>query len=328
MLGLAGSNKIGTVAHWLLLVAVLSLYLLGSPGAIQTRGQTGASQTHVVSVASEPPGAVIWKKVGRDYLCTDAVTPAKIELEFHDSNDVKQLLLRRFGYSSHKLLVGAADQKAHGSLTAWSTPFFAPSADAPSDVRRLDGIVKEKFEQILVAENGVFRCAPFEFRQIAVYRDDASGRLGLYVAIDLSPSASRNFRLGRHADQERQRGIARAALDSSVAEVLARFRAVLASVPEIQDVLVACFYSTTEPVLGTERHSLMGIEQQWVVRFSGGVVLEPTPVWRRIENTVVTDQETIVAIIFRMPVAKIPLTGDKKAITEAVLAIAEIKVAK
>jgi hypothetical protein len=195
-------------------------------------------------------------------------------------------------------------------------------------VRRLDASVKEEFERTLVARDDAFQCAPFEFRQIAVSKDDAAGRLGLYIAIDLSPSASRNLQVGRHVDQERRRRIAEAALEGSVVEILARFRAVLASVPEIQDVLIAFYYFTTEPVLGTERHSLMQIDQQWVQRYGRGVVLEPTPAWRRLENTVVTDQETVGAITFRIPASNIPLTGDRKAIVEAVLATGEINVAK
>jgi hypothetical protein len=45
-----------------------------------------------------------------------------------------------------------------------------------------------------------------------------------------------------------------------------------------------------------------------------------TTYWRENEVTVVKDQEADGAITFVMPVAQIPDTMDKKAITEAVLA--------
>jgi hypothetical protein len=76
----------------------LGLCLLGFAGSIPAGGQNTAAQSHVVAVRSDPPGAMIWKKEGRDYTCTKTLTPGTVELAFHGDNDLQRFQVRRFGY--------------------------------------------------------------------------------------------------------------------------------------------------------------------------------------------------------------------------------------
>jgi hypothetical protein len=322
-------------------VLALGVCLLGFAGTPQAVGQNAQTLSHTVTVASDPPGATIWNKEGRDYTCTNTLTPATLELTFHGENDVKQILLRRFGYSSQKLLVDAAREKVDVKLAGWGAPFFTPSDDAPPEVRSLDARVQGEFEKALMAGNDAFPCAPFEFRSIGVVNSDERQQLELGILIDLGPSAAaRALRLASHSrgnPEERLRQMGQAALEGGAAEIIARFRAVAAKFPEIKGIFLACSYSTTEAALSTEIHPYTSVEYraEWVNgrddSYEGGgayryhVEMRPNVVEHRLEETVVKDQAAVRTMTFSIPLAKIPDTGDKKAVTEAVLSDGAIK---
>jgi hypothetical protein len=75
----------------------LGICLLGFAGLIHAAGQETVTQSHKVTVTSDPPGAMIWKKDGRDYACTNIPTPGSIDLAFHGDSDLQRLRVRMFG---------------------------------------------------------------------------------------------------------------------------------------------------------------------------------------------------------------------------------------
>jgi len=301
---------------------------------IPAHGQNPQTLTRSVAVTSEPTGAVIWKKDGRNYTCANATTPAVIDLTFHGENDVKQILLRRFGYSSQKLVVDAAHDKATTKLVAWGAPFFTPAPDAIPEVRKLDASLKKEFELAFAGGNDPFLCSPFEFRSIGVVQSDARHQLELGVLLDLRLSAvSKDLNVARKAPgnpSDRLEKMARVELEGGVAEIVARFRAVVAGFPEIKGVFVACNYSTSEAVL----HTSTSTES-----FVANVPDTPlTPSFQRnvtgmhletgtmvVKTSELQDEAAQRTITFSIPLASIPIGGDKTLITAIVLAKGTVK---
>jgi hypothetical protein len=330
-------------------LAVLVCSLVALAGVYEAAAQDTQTLSHRVTVASDPPGATIWTKEGRLYTCTNALTPATLQLTFHGENDAQQLLLRRFGYANQELLLDAAHDKAAARLAAWGAPFFTPSEDAPPEVRSLDASLKKEFEKGLIAGNDAFPCAPFEFQSIGVVKSDERHELELGVLITLGPSAAaKNLNAARRSQgssEERLGKMAEAALEGGVAEVIARFRDVAAKFPEIKGIFLACSYSTTEAVLGTEYRYQRGTTAttttshlpgpgdttyavdgtNYVVCTTCTTTTTTTTPSRWIPYTVVKDQAAVRTLTFAIPLAKLPATGDKKAVTKAVLSGGAIK---
>jgi hypothetical protein len=341
------NEKYAVAAHWLsLAVAAFCICLLGFVGISRAGGQNTQTLSRSVTVSSDPPGATIWTKEGRGYTCINALTPATLQLTFHGENDAQQLLLRRFGYSSQKLLIDAVHDKAAAKLAAWGAPFFTPSEDAPPEVRSLDASLKKEFEEAVIAGNDAFPCTPFEFGSIGAVQSDERHELELGVLINLGPSAvAKNLNVARHSQgspEERLGKMAEAALGGGVAEVIARFRGVAAKFPEIKGIFLACSYSTTETVLDTQYRFRSETETTTTSHLPGPgdntIAIGPTTVvcttctttstttWSGwVPFTVVKDEAAVRTLTLAIPLAKIPATEDKKAVTEAVLSAGAIK---
>jgi hypothetical protein len=279
-----------------------------------------------MAVTSAPSGATIWTKEGKDYTCTNSVTPAVLQLTFHDQNDSKQFLVRKFGYSSQKLVVAATQDKVEAKLAAWDSGFFSPSRDDSERVRDLAARIKKPFLDMLVGDTDAFRCAPFEFRTIGVFDGD-DGQLELGAAMTLGSSAvARQLRVARHTPDkvEQSRQMAKTVLDAGLAEMITRFGAVAAKFPEIKHVFVACTYATTEAALATELDPYF---RTWDVEDNRPDGSKMT--WHYTEKgtdkrTVVKDESVVRTLAIAVPVAKIPHTNDRKTITEAILSDAVI----
>jgi len=309
-------------------VSVLGFCLLGLVGLILAEGQNTATQSHAVAVKSDPPGAMIWKKDGRDYTCTNTLTPGSVELTFHGDNDVQRLRLRRFSYSGANLDVKAGDKEVGAALRELHYKSFLLADDAPLDLRQLNEALKKEFEKTRLGDREAFRCAPFELDYIFLTKDKETGTVELNVALRLDHSFGGSaFRLASHSanSQESHQKMAQLALENGMAEVFGRFHRLASNFPEVKTIFVRGSYSTTEAVLDTETRSVTTpkiAQSNQVLGFDGnyhqGLVVQQ--VHRTIQNTVVKDQDVDKTITFVMPLAQIPNTLDKKAITDAVLA--------
>ena len=286
--------------------------------------------SRAVTVTSDPPGATIWTKEGRVYACTSTSTPATVQLTFHGENDVKEIVLRRFGYASQKLSLDAAHDRATASLVAWGAPFFTPSGDVPPEVRSLDSKLKKEFEETLIAGGDAFPCTPFEFRSIGVVKSDERHQLELGVLVVLGPSSvAKNLRVAGHNynnSEDRLRQIGRVALEGGLAQIIARFRDIAAKPPEIKGVFLACSYSTTESALETQftpyTHTVL-VREPTVGTVESHLEQRAVQDWQ--EATVVKDQAAVRTLTVAVPLAKIPATADAKAVTAAVLSEGSIK---
>jgi hypothetical protein len=347
------NRKYAVAAHWLsLAVAASCICLQGFVGISRVGGQTMQMLSRSITISSDPAGATIWTKEGRLYTCTNALTPATFELKFHGENDAKQILLRRFGYANQQLLLDAAHDKAAAKLVAWGAPFFTPPDDASPEVRSLDASLKKEFEKAPIPGNDAFPCAPFEFQSIGVVKSDERHELELGVLITLGPSAAaKNLNAARrsHGNPEERLGkMGQAALEGGVAEIIASFRDVAAKFPEIKGIFLACSYPTTEAVLDAEYRYQPGttttttmshlpgpgdstysvghtMDTDIVVCTSCTTTTTSTTPSRWVPYTVVKDQAAVRTLTFAIPLAKIPATADKKAVTEAVLADGAIR---
>lgn len=307
---------------------VLSLCLLGFAGPIQARGQNTAAQSHVVTVKSDPPGAMIWKKEGRDYTCTKGLTPGTVELAFHGDNDLQRLRVRRFGYRGVDLDVKPTDKEVAAALDkTYSSAFLTADSDAP-DQKQLATALKKEIEQALFTDVEAFRCAPFDLDDISVIKGKEAKTFILDVDLRLDRSfGGMAFRQASHAfdAQERKEKMGQIALDSGIAEVLVRFHRIADKFPEVQYILIDGSYSTNEARLNTEKTRSMEMVNKYVAGepWSSSDVV---PVWRDNEYQVVKNQDVMGAIAFIMPTAQIPDTLDKKVTSAAVLAAGRIVV--
>lgn len=310
----------------------LVVCLLGLAGPIQIAGQNAVPQSHVVAVKSDPPGAMIWKKEGRDYTCTNILTPGAVELAFRDDSDVQRLRLRRFGYSAKNLDVKPTDQEVRAVLLGKPvSESFLLTSDAPPDIEQLNEPLKKEFENTILADPEAFRCAPFDLYFIHLGKDKEEGDAELSVVLWLDRSfGGQAFRLASHAatTQERHEKMGQVALENGMGEVIGRFHRLAANFPDLKVISVSGIYSTTDAVLDHER------TQALVTRMITGQVLGPGGGYHpglvsvtaqvTIENDVVKDQAAQRGITFNMPAARIPDTLDKKAISDAVLATGKI----
>jgi len=313
----------------------LVVCLLGFSGLTKAAGQGTTTQLHAVAVRTEPPGATIWKKDGRDYTCTNSLTPGTVDLSFHGEMDVQRLKLRRFGYAPKVLDVKSTDKELEATLDPknYETSFLLAS-DAPPDLEKLNNALRTEFGKTLLFDQDAFRCAPFELYFIHLAKDKETGAPNLNVALRLDRSfGGPAFRLASHNSnpQERHQQMGQVALENGMGEVLARFHRVAAKFPELKVITVLGFYSTTEAVLETERVSSMRNEQYVEHGATLGIdgnmhsnTLQMHSVQTWNENTVVKDRTVEKAITFIVPAAKIPDSLDQKAISDAVLAEGQV----
>lgn len=311
----------------------LGVCLLAFGGLIQAAGQNTATLSHLVAVKSDPPGAMIWKKDGKDYTCTNTLTPGSVELTFHGDRDVQRVRVRRFGYSGVNLDVKPSDKEVGAALREPRYKSFLLAEDAAPDLRQLNEALRKEFEKTLLSDRDAFRCAPFELDYTFLTKDKKTEAVELNVALRLDRSFGGSaFRLASHSpnSQERHQKMGQLALENGMAEVFGRFHNLASKFPEVKTIFVRGTYSTTEAVLDTETtttpYSITTSNSRVVADYTGGfhqnleTTSTTTTYWRENEVTVVKDQEADGAITFVMPVAQIPDTMDKKAITEAVLA--------
>jgi hypothetical protein len=310
----ANSARLGSLA--------LGLSLLGFVGPIQAVAQNTAAQTHVVTVRSDPPGAMIWKKEGRDYTCTKALTPSTVELAFHGDNDLQRLRLRRFGYRGVDLDVKPTDKEVAAALDkTYSSAFLSADSDAP-DQKQLAAALKKEIEQALLTDGEAFRCAPYDLDDISVIKGKEAKVFILDVNLRLDRSfGGVAFRQASHAfdAQGRQEKMGQIALDSGIAEVLVRFHRIADKFPEVQYILVDGSYTTNEARLNTEKIRTMQMVNKYVAGQPWSYS-DVVPVWHDNEYHVVKNQDVKGAITFIMPNAQIPDTLDKKITSAAVLA--------
>jgi hypothetical protein len=313
-------------------VITLGVCLLGFAGLIQAGGQTATTQSHVVAVNSDPPGAMVWKKDGRDYTCTNTLTPGTVELTFHGDSDVQRLRVRRFGYSAKNLDVKPTDKEVGAVLLGQpDSGSFLIADDAAPDLKQLNATLKKEFEETLLTDQDAFRCAPFDLDYIHLDKDKEMEAVDLNVAIKLDRSfGGPAFRFASRAGNtpERRQRMGQAALEAGIAEILARFHRVAAKFPDLKVITVLCSYSTTEAVLDTETTSTYYSHTTetpiYYVWERTGTKYTTVSGWREDENTVVKDLAAEKTITFVVPAAQIPDTLDKKAITDAVLAVGKI----
>lgn len=315
-------------------VLTLGVCLLGFAGLVQAGGQNTATLSHGVAVRSDPSGAVIWQKEGRDYTCTNTVTPGTVELTFHGDADVRILRLRRFGYPGRNIDVKPTDQNVGAALGPPDSGSFLIANDAGPDLKQLNAAVKKEFEETFLTDQDVFRCALFDLDYVHLDKDKGMEAVDLNVALKLDRSfGGPAFRLASRAGNtpERRRRMGQAALEGGIAEILARFHRLAARFPDLKVITVLCSYATTEAVLETERTSNIH-EQAYIdpgLNLGGDGnyhynTWQFRTVTRTDENTVVKDLAAEKTITFVMPTAQIPDTLDKKAISAAVLAVGKI----
>lgn len=308
--------------------AAFAAFLLSPAPAGEITGQTAQAQIKKVMLTSDPPGASIWTKQGRDYKCSDSVTPTPFELTFYGSHDVKQILLTRFGYSNVRLKVAAADEKIGAKLEPVTVAPTLGNAAAP-EVQSMRAGFAEEFVRALTVRGEALRCLPLEILVVGVSQDESTHQMEMLVTTSLSGSGSwRNLQLAsrRTTDPESGRNIARAALEGGVADVLAAFGSVLTQFPEVPKLTVSCMYMAAVPVLGTEQ--TRGMHYVYEYRYDPGTrTMQPyaKPVFDTIERDVFNDEVKPQTVFLRIPVAKIPVGGDRKSVTEAFLVNGEIK---
>lgn len=235
-------------------VLTIGVCLFGVAGVIQAGGQNTATQSHMVAVRSDPSGATIWKRDGRDYTCTSTLSPGTVELAFHGDSDIQRLRVRRFGYAIKSLDVKATDKEVAAALGQPNSKSFLLADDAPSDLKELNATLKKELEKTILADQDAFRCAPFDLNYIHLDKDKGTGAVKLTVFISLDRSfGGTAFRLASHVPdaRERSRKVGQVALESGIAEILARFHRITARFPDLKVITVIGYYSTTEAALDT-----------------------------------------------------------------------------
>ena len=327
-------------AFWLFLMLASCVHLLESTNYAQVADQSPVTLMRSVAVTSDPPGATIWIKEGRSLNCTNTLTPGNVELKFHGPNDVRKILLRRFGYPRKDLDIKITDENVGAALGEPASDFFATGDDAPLELRRFNAGVKQEFVRVISADPEASRCESFELRSAAVAKERETPDLILQVNINLDRSfGGLPLRVASHARarDERRQKMAEAALDGGVADLLMRIGQIAAKFPEIKMIELLCGYSGTEASLGSESVLSTHIETRSVVK--GEYVYDTVhqqyeykvhstdaqvPVLEREERTTVQDDEVERVITFAVPVAALPTTPDKMATRNAVLKAGKI----
>ncbi len=313
-------------------VLTLGVCLLGLASLSRAGGQNTTAQSRVVAVKSDPSGAMIWKKDGRDYTCTNTLTPGTVELTFHGDNDVQRLKVRRFGYSARNLDVKPTDKEVDAVLDPKNyQSSFGVLSDAAPDFKQMSDALKKEFEKTLLLDQEAFRCAPFDLAWILLYKNETEAAdLDVVLKLDRSFGGPA-FRLASHAanSQERFQKMGQVALENGIAEILGRFHRIAAKFPDVKVIRVIGYYATTETVLDTR--SITSVQTHLEaynpvlngpVRPASGLAMRTTV--GTVRHDVFEDQDAERTITFVMPAAQIPDTLDKKAITDAVLAVGEI----
>jgi len=305
----------------------------------QAHGQSPVPYTRRVAVTSDPAGAMTWTKDGRNLVCTNTSTPGTIELEFHGDDDVRRILLRRFGFADKSLEIRPNDERVEVTLGE-PTSFFATADNAPADLEKLNAGLKNEFQKMVLDDQEALRYAPLELDSIAVVKNEATGGVTLLANISLDRSFGGSaFRVaGRSLRNEQPQRMGAVALDSGIGEVVALLRHLTAGFPEVKVLQVTCAYSGTEVFLDSETVTLVAVSQtQETVNLSMGswslgptgwnFVQIPVPVTRtethyapyQTEVTTMKDREVEKAIIFMIAGTDIPDTADMKVVNEAIL---------
>jgi len=320
--------------------AAFCTYLLGFVSVTFATGQNAQTISRTVVVNSDPPGAIIWKKEGRDYTCVNTVTPGTVELTFHGANDLQKIRLRRFGFPGKNLDIKSTDERIDAALGEPAPKSFLTADDAPPDVKQLNSILKTEFEKTLLAAPEAFRCVPFELKLIKVMKNKDTQALTLGAVINLDRSfGGPSFRSASHAgiEEERRQKLAQATLEGGIADLLAWLRHVSVKFPDLKVIIVTCMYSGTETSLHTERVLTGHMEGKFVTKHEFDVKTDQyvqrdvyEQQWVSVPDDVTTanDEEVEKSISFIMPVAEIPDTGDKKAVSDAVFAGGKIVLSK
>jgi hypothetical protein len=320
----------------------LCVFLWGLFGALTAVSQTQQVISRTIAITSSPPGATIWTKEGRTFTCTNQLTPAAVEMKFHGQNDVKQVVLRRFGYYGQKLSLDATHETAAADLSRWDEMYFAPPDDASPQIRQLDGKLRGAFEAEIIAGKDAFPCSPYNFLSIGVVDSGERHQLELGVFLEVGPSATAknlNAASKSHSASEPERlsSLGRAVLDGGLAEIVGRFRGVAARFPEIKGLFLACSFSTNEAYLDTKvtRTSTAVEVNNYGQAFGEGASIEQLndPLRSNIEyrehtykETIVKDQKTEETLTIAVPLSSIPPAGNAKDVTDAVISNGTVRV--
>jgi hypothetical protein len=315
-----------------LAITTIVISLAAFSGVPQAAAQDTQTLSRTIAITSDPPGATVWKKEGTTLTCMDTVTPGTVELKFHGTNDVQKIRLRKFGYSGVNLDVKPSDEKVNAALGGPAPDSFLVSDDAKPELKQLNDGLEKEFRKTIFADPEAFRCARFELVEINVIREGETKSFDLNVDIWLDGSfGGFAFRQASRAsnEQDRKEKMGQIALDEGIAEILGRFHRVAVKFPELKAINVSGSYSTTKAYLDTETTSHVVIHYTYGSRYDsyqGRIVgtQDAKQVTVTGENTVVKDKDVTKTIAFAMPTAQIPDTLDKKAISDAVLAVGKI----
>jgi len=314
-------------------VLTIGVSLVGFVCVVRVGAQETQTLTRTITITSDPPGATVWKKEGTTLTCLDIITPGTVELKFHGAGDLQKIRLRKFGYKGRNLDVKPPDDKVNAALGDPAPDSFLVTDDAKPELKQLNDGLSEEFQKKIFADSEAFRCVPFELGFVQVVDDGGELTLGVVVVLDRSFGGSA-FRLASHAvgRDERTQKMAQLTLENGIADLLARIHRIAAKFPKLKVITVSCLYPTTEAYVVTIDTPLItrAYTVEEVLKPGGGY--GPGLVWHTgtgtREDTEVKDRDVERVIKFVVTAAQIPDTLDKKAITDAVLAVGKIGLAE
>ncbi len=309
------------------IVIVCSLFALS--GIPRAAAQDAQTISRTVTVTSDPPGAMIWKKEGTILTCTGIRTPGSVELKFHGASDVQKIRLRRFGYNGKNLDIRPGDDRVNAALGAPAPDSFLLPDNSGPDLRELNAGLKKEFEGTLFADPELFPCVPFELNFVRVLEDEETHELNLGVAVILDPSfGGPPARVASHTRNrdERRLKVAQAALEGGIADLLAPIHRMAAKFQNLKWITVVCTSLTTEAYLETRTGNVLrAVPTTGYERREIGAIN-----WVSAEQgiTEVNDRTVEKVLRFVMPAAQMPDTLDKKAISDAVIAVGKISLSE
>ena len=323
---------------WLFLTAFIFFVVGSTTITPEAAAQEAETLSRTVMVTSSPPGATVWEKEGTNLTCTNSVTPGKIELKFHGSNDLKRIRVRKFGYESKNLDVKPTDDKISAALGSPAPDSFLSGENAKPELKRLNAELRKEFEKTIFTDPGAFVCVPFELNFIHVVDDAGVLTLGLAIILDRGFGGP-PFRLASHIKNrdERRRKLAEAMLEGGIADLLAHVNRIAAKFPNLKAITILSSYPTREAFLDTITRPPVFYSQTTITPFAlfeqgahglmlrTGTIVHTQSGWiGGGEETIVKDRAAESAIKLVMPTDQIPDTFDKTAISDAVLAKGKI----
>jgi hypothetical protein len=326
-----GVKRLIAILRSSLAAATVIIPLIALTGTPDADAQT---LSRAITVASDPPGATVWKKEGTTLTCMDTVTPGTVELKFHAANDLQKIRLRKFGYKGRNLDVKPTDDKVNAALGDPAPDSFVVTDDAKPELKQLNDGLQKEFEKTIFADPEALRCVPFELSFVHVMDDEGDLTLGVAITLDRSFGGPA-FRVASHAGNrdERRQKMAQVTLENGVADLLARVHRIAAKFPNLKVITILCSYPTTEAFLDTIQTTFTGQHlavSNNVLKPGGGYGMGTTmqTFTGHGEYTLVKDRDVERIIKFVMPAAQIPDTRDKKTISDAVLAVGKISLAE